>query len=229
MVSYNDLYLLTIGIFFVSIIVQISLNSKMKKYSKEKLSSNKTGAEIATEMLYNNGIYDVKVVSVDGFLTDHYNPLNKTINLSPDVYNGISVAAAAVAAHECGHAVQHNKNYIFMYLRSALVPVCNFCSSFIMLFLLIGFAMINTSLLPLEIAIGLYAVTTLFTIITLPVEMDASNRALNWIDENNIVHGEEYNNAKSALKLAALTYVLAALASLTELLRLISIVNSRKE
>lgn len=229
MVQYNDLYFLTIGIFFLSIVVQVLLSSKMKKYSKQQLSSSKTGAEIAQEMLANSGIYDVKVISVDGFLTDHYNPLNKTINLSPNIYNGRSVAAAAVAAHECGHAVQHNKNYIFMYLRSALVPVCNFCSTFIMFFLLIGFMMINTSLLPLEIAICLYAVTTLFTIITLPVELDASNRALNWIDENNIVSGEEYDNAKSALRLAAMTYVLAALASLTELLRLVSIVNDRKE
>ena len=226
---YNNLYLLTIAIFFVSIIVQMSLSSKMKKYSRKKLSSNKTGAEIATEMLHNNGIYDVKVISVDGFLTDHYNPINKTVNLSPGVYNGSSVAAAAIAAHECGHAVQHNKNYIFMYLRSALVPVCNFCSNFITIFLIMGFVMINTSLLPLEIGICLYAVTTLFTIITLPVELDASNRALNWIDENNIVQGQEYDNAKSALRLAAMTYVLAALASLTELLRLVSIVNSRKE
>ena len=224
-----DLYYITIGIFFISLIVQIQLQSKVKKYSKQKLSSGKTGAEVAQQMLNENGIYDVKVVSVGGFLTDHYNPITKTVNLSTDVFNGRNVAAAAVAAHECGHAIQHNKNYIFLHIRTIMTPICAFSARFLTLFILLGFFMINISLIPIEIGIYLYAATTLFTFLTLPVELDASNRALNWIEENNIVDNNEYKDAKSALKLAAMTYVLAALASLTELLRLISIVNSRKE
>ena len=227
--NHIDLYYLSIVIFFVSIIVHGLFNAKVKQYSHKKISSGKSGAEIAEQMLHDNGIFDVKIVSREGFLKDYYNPLTKTVNLSADFYNGRNVAAAAVAAHECGHAIQHNKNYIFLHLRSAMVPLYAFSSKFIILFVILGFFMINISLIPLEIGICLYAITTVFTFLTLPVEVDASNRALNWIETNNIVDDKEYKDAKGALKLAAMTYVLAALASLTELLRLISIVNSRRE
>lgn len=224
-----ELYCISILIFFISLFVQIRFKSKINKLSKQKLYSCGTGAEMAERMLHDNGIYDVKVVSTDGILTDNYNPLNKTVNLSSEVFYGSSVAAVAVAAHECGHAVQHNKNYVFLHLRSVMVPVFSFSAKFVTMFLLIGFFMINISLIPLKIAICLYAMVTLFTFITLPIELDASNIALNWIETNEIVKDKEYKDAESALKLAAMTYVLAALAALTELLRLISIITSRRD
>lgn len=226
MISFN---LLGILFFFLSIIVQIVLKSKMSKFSNISLRSGLTGADIAKKMLNDNGIFDVKIVSVDGFLSDHYNPLNKTVNLSKDVFYGSNVAAAAVAAHECGHAVQHAKGYAFLKLRSAMVPLVAFSSKWLSWLIFGGIFFMRTSLLPLKLGILLYAITTLFSFITLPVEVNASNRALAWMKERNIAFGGENKQAQEALFWAAMTYVVAALGSLAELLRLISFVNRRND
>ena len=183
-----------------------------------------TGKLIAEKMLRENGIYDVQVISSKGFLTDHYNPVNKTVNLSPEVYSGASITAAAVAAHECGHAVQHATAYSWLMMRSRLVPVVQLSSNLVNIVLLIGVIMAasgNTTLL--LIGIGLMAVTVLFTLITLPVEFDASRRALAWLDRTNITSNEEYPKAKDALKWAAMTYVVAALAAVVTLIQYIMI------
>jgi Zn-dependent membrane protease YugP len=185
--------------------------------------SGKTGSEVALKMLRDHGIYDVKVVSVEGFLSDHYNPMTKTVNLSPEVYNGISIASAAVAAHECGHAVQHANAYRWLMLRSRLVPVVQFSSGFVNLILLAGILFINVFPALLLGGIALFALTTLFSIITLPVEFDASNRALAWLRSTNVTDSQEYPKAKDALKWAALTYVVAALGSIALLVQYILI------
>lgn len=182
-----------------------------------------SGAEVAQRMLHDNGIYDVKIKSVNGELTDHYNPANKTVNLSEGVYHGRSAASAAVAAHECGHAVQHAKAYGMLQLRSKLVPVVQVASQYMMWIILIGIFLINTSIIPLALGVALFGATTLFSFITLPVEFDASKRALAWIDQNNIVTSQEHNMAKDALWWAAMTYVVAALGSLATLLYYVSI------
>ena len=187
-----------------------------------------SGREIAEKMLYDHGIHDVKVTSVDGQLTDHYNPLNKTVNLSAEVYQGRNAAAAAVAAHECGHAVQHAVAYYWLGLRSALVPVVSVSSRFVMWILLLGVLMINAFPSLLLVGIGIFSLTTLFSIITLPVEYDASNRALAWIDRKGIVTAREHEMSKDALKWAARTYVVAALASIATLLYYISIFMGRR-
>lgn len=208
----------------ISMLVSMVLKNKFNKYSKVRLSSGLTGREVAEKMLRENGIYDVKVVSVDGFLSDHYNPANKTVNLSPDVYNGTSVSAAAVAAHECGHAVQHATAYTWLNLRSKLVPAVQISSSLVNWILLIGVVMAysgNSTVL--LIGIILMAVTVLFSIITLPVEFDASNRALAWLNHTNITNQTEYPQAKDALKWAATTYVVAALAAVVTLVQYIMI------
>jgi len=192
------------------------------------LSSGRTGAEIAEQMLNDNGIYDVKIVSTDGFLTDYYNPVDRTVNLSPNTYNGSNVAAIAVAAHECGHAVQHARGYAFLQLRSAMVPMLTISSKYMMWIIFLGIMMIRTSLVPLQIGIGLFALTTLFSFITLPVEFNASSRALSWIKNNRVLDFREYRQANEALTWAAMTYVLAAIGSLAELLRLISILNNNR-
>ena len=205
------------------------LKSKMTKFSNINLRSGLTGAEIAKKMLNDNGIFDVKIVSVNGFLTDHYNPLNKTVNLSEDVFYGNNVAAAAVAAHECGHAVQHARGYAFLKLRSAMVPMMAISSRWLSWLIFGGILFMRTSLFPLKLGILLYAITTLFSFITLPVEVNASNRALSWMKEKNVAFGEENKQAQEALTWAAMTYVVAALGSLAELLRLLSFVNRRSD
>lgn len=206
----------------ISMIVSMILKGKFTKYSKVRLSNGLTGREIAEKMLRENGIYDVKVTSVNGFLSDHYNPVNKTVNLSPEVYNGISVSAAAVAAHEVGHAVQHSAGYAPLQLRSKLVPAVQFSSMIVNIVLFIGVMLAlggNPTLL--LIGIILLSVTVLFTLITLPVEFDASKRALAWLQTTNVTSRTEYPLAKDALKWAATTYVVAALAAVVTLLQYI--------
>lgn len=211
-------------IFFMIVggIVSNRLKNKFKKYSLVPLTNGMTGKDVAEQMLLDHGIRNVKVVSVPGRLTDHYNPQDKTVNLSPDVYNKCSVASAAVAAHECGHAVQHAQSYSWLQLRSTLVPAVAFSSKmlnfiFIMMFLgagILNWFGINTALL---IVIAFQATITLFTMVTLPVEFDASNRALIWLNRKNITNQQNHPLAQDALKWAARTYVVAALASLTQL------------
>ena len=206
----------------VSMLVSLVLKSKFTKYSKVPLSNGLTGREVAEKMLRENGIYDVKVTSVEGFLSDHYNPANKTVNLSPDVYNGNSVSAAAVAAHECGHAVQHATAYAPLNLRSKLVPAVQVSSMLVNWVLLAGVIMAYSGN-PTVLLIGiiLMAVTVLFSLITLPVEFDASKRALAWLDRTNVTNSTEYPMAKDALKWAATTYVVAALAAVVTLIQYI--------
>ncbi|MBC7829815.1 MAG: zinc metallopeptidase [Chitinophagaceae bacterium] len=207
----------------LSMLVSGILKSKFSKYGKIPLAAGLTGKEIAEKMLRESGIYDVKVTSTNGFLSDHYNPLTKTVNLSADVYGSSSIAAAAVAAHECGHAVQHADSYPWLQLRSRLVPAVQFSSGIVHWVLIAGVFMI--SLFP-QLLLGgiiLFGLTTLFSVITLPVEFDASNRALAWLDKARITSSTEYPKAKDALKWAALTYVVAALASVATLVQYIMI------
>lgn len=212
-----------LGVFaLISWLVGMRLKSKFNQYSQETFRANLSGAEIAAKMLADNGINDVKIISVEGELTDHYNPQNKTVNLSPSVYHGRSVAAAAVAAHECGHAVQHARAYAWLTMRSNLVPVVNVASrlvNFVILagVILLAFAPLIGSVVVL-IGIVLFGATTLFSLITLPVEFDASNRALAWLDSSGVTASQEHEKAKDALWWAAMTYVVAALASLATLL-----------
>ncbi|HPQ08546.1 MAG TPA: zinc metallopeptidase [Bacteroidia bacterium] len=219
-----DPFLLLLSIVFmvVGLIVSSTLKSKFHEYSMDPLPNGMSGKDIAEKMLRDNGIYDVKVVSVEGELTDHYNPLTKTVNLSPNVYYGKHISAAAVAAHECGHAVQHATAYSMLMLRSQLVPVVQISSTImnILVFgLMFGAAMVpsllNTFLL--IFIIGQSAIT-LFSLVTLPVEIDASRRALQWLNQTNILYGDKYNKAKDALKWAAYTYVVAALGAVATLL-----------
>lgn len=212
----------------ISMLVSMVLKSKFKAYSKVPLMNGLSGKEVAERMLSENGILDVKVISVDGFLSDHYNPINKTVNLSPDVYNGKSIASAAVAAHECGHAVQHATAYKWLNLRSKLVPVVQFGSGIMHWVLLVGILAINTFPALLLGGIVLFALTTIFSIITLPVEFDASKRALVWLNNSSVTNHQEYPKAKDALKWAATTYVVAALASLAMLVQYILIYMNRR-
>ena len=202
------------------------LKSKFKQYSQTPLRSGISGAEAAAKMLQDNGISDVRIVSTGGRLTDHYNPADKTVNLSQEVYSGRNAAAVAVATHECGHAVQHSNAYGMLKFRSAMVPVLNVSSRYLTWVILIGIFMMNTTPIPLLLGIGLFALTTLFAFITLPVEFDASKRALAWMDNQRVVTSQEHSMAKDALKWAAMTYVVAAMASLAQLLYLISIFMS---
>lgn len=222
-------WILFIVIAIVSYIVQSSLNSKFEKYSKIPLANGMTGREIAEKMLRDNGIYDVRVTSTQGMLTDHYNPTNKTVNLSEGVYNNCSVAAAAVAAHECGHAVQHARAYGPLQLRSALVPVVQFSSSIVSWVLLAGIFLVNVFPQLLLIGICLFAMTTLFSFVTLPVEIDASRRALVWLSNAGITNEFNHKQAQDALKSAAYTYVVAALSSLATLVYYIMIYTNRRE
>jgi uncharacterized protein len=208
----------------ISMLVSAILKSRFAAFSKIPLQARLTGKEVAEKMLRENGIYDVKVVSVDGFLSDHYNPANKTINLSPEVYGNYSVAAAAVAAHETGHAVQHATAYAWLNLRSKLVPAVQFSSTIVNWILLIGVFMAasgNTTLL--LIGIGLFAATVLFSLVTLPVEFDASRRALAWLQQTNVTSPQEYPKAKNALTWAAMTYVVAALAAVVTLVQYVMV------
>lgn len=213
----------------ISWLVGNQLKKKFKEYSKIPLKYGMTGRDIALKMLADNNIYDVEVVSVPGKLSDHYNPVNKTVNLSPEVYNGNNISAAAVAAHECGHAVQHSNAYAFLQFRSALVPVVSFSSNIVQWILLAGIIFINTFPNLLLIGIILFATTTLFSFITLPVEFDASKRALVWLDNSGLTTGIEHEKAKNALKWAASTYVVAALASLATLLYYLWIFLGRRD
>lgn len=222
-------WIIFIGIAILSYIVQASLTSKFEKYSKVGLSNGMTGREVAEKMLRDNGIYDVRVISTPGMLTDHYNPSNKTVNLSEGVYSSCSVAAAAVAAHECGHAVQHARAYTPLRMRSALVPVVQFSSSIMSWVLLAGILMLNAFPQLLLIGICLFAMTTLFSFITLPVEIDASRRALVWLNNAGITNAHNHGQAKDALKSAAYTYVVAALGSLATLVYYIMIYLGRRE
>lgn len=229
------MYWIIFGFFMIlSLIVQARLKSRVRKYSKEFLPSGLTGREIAEKMLREHGIYDVKVQCIKGQLTDHYNPTNKTLNLSEDVYNGSHVAAAAVAAHECGHAVQHQEAYHWLGLRSALVPMANIGGTLSTWVILGGLVLLSVlaenqtiGYAVTLIGIGLYALTTIFTFVTLPVEYNASARALSWLENSGLVSGAMHNDAKDALKWAARTYVVAALASLATLLYYISLLNRR--
>lgn len=220
-----------IGIMIVSFVVQARFKSRFKKYSEAPLSSGLSGAEVAQRMLKESGIDDVEVISVEGKLTDHYNPSNRTVNLSPEVYHGRSIAAAAVAAHECGHAVQHATAYTWLQFRSAMVPAVSFASKITTFVLMIGvFLAFSGNYILLAIGVGALAVTTLFAFVTLPVEFDASKRALAWLDHAGITHSsDEYAGAKDALKWAAMTYVVAALSALVTLLYYASILFGRRD
>jgi Zn-dependent membrane protease YugP len=217
-----------IGFMIISWLVSYRLKSKFKEYSQVAFRGNMTGAEIAARMLQDNGINDVKIISVDGHLTDHYNPTDKTVNLSPEVYAGRSVAAAAVAAHECGHAVQHARAYAWLSMRSKLVPAVSFASRYMQWILLAGVLTITIFPYLLLAGIVLFTATTIFSFVTLPVEFDASNRALAWLEGSGVTSSQEHDMAKDALKWAAMTYVVAALSSLATLLYYVSIFLRRR-
>ncbi len=224
--------MMAISVIFMllGMLVQWRLKSKFKAYSQVPTSSGLSGKEIAEKMLRDNGIYDVQVVSVPGFLSDHYDPSKKTVNLSPDVYEGRTVSAAAVAAHECGHAVQHATAYSMLMLRSRLVPAVQISTTLSQWVIIAGVGMLgfgggNQTLL--LVGIVLFAVSTLFSVITLPVEFDASARALKWLDTANITKNDEHAKATDALKWAALTYVVAALASIAMLMEYVMIYMGR--
>ncbi len=220
--DYMVYMVLTAAVSIVGMIISARLQSKFKTYSMVGLRSQKSGKEIAEEMLRYYGLHNVRVQCSQGFLSDHYNPLDRTVNLSPEVFQGRSIAAAAVAAHECGHAVQHDTAYAMLQLRSKIVPVVKVASIAQQYLLLAAFMLANTFPSLLLITIIAFAITTVFSLITLPVEFDASKRALAWIDKQGVVSpGPEYNGAKDALKWAGLTYVVAALSSLVMLIYLI--------
>ncbi len=218
-----NIWIIFIGFMILSWIVSFTLKSKFTKYSKIPLDNGMSGREVAEKMLHDHGIYDVKVESVEGQLTDHYNPANKTVNLSKEVYSGRSISAAAVAAHECGHAVQHAKAYAWLGFRSSLVPVVSVSSRYVQWILLAGILLIRTFPALLLAGIILFALTTLFSFITLPVEINASQRALAWLSNAGITSYQNHEKAKDALKWAAYTYVIAALGSLAALLYYIMI------
>ena len=223
------MYLLLAGLIMLfSWLVSRQLKNKFEKYSKLKLNNGMSGAEIAEKMLADHGITDVTVISTPGRLTDHYNPADKTVNLSEAVYNQRNAAAAAVAAHECGHAVQHATAYSWLEFRSQLVPVVNIASNYVQWILIGGIFMMKTFPNLLLIGIVLFAATTIFSIITLPVEYDASNRALAWLENKNMLTSEEQAGAKDALKWAARTYVVAAIGSIATLLYYIMIYMNRR-
>ena len=222
MFGFDPVLLVLVIVFaIIGFAVSSRLKSVFEEYSKMPLSSGMTGAQVAEKMLRDNNIYDVRIESVPGKLTDHYNPANKTVNLSPEVYSGRSVSAAAVAAHECGHAVQHAVEYPWLQMRSTLVPIVNFSSralNFIyiaMIFLAYASNLWSQMLLAIII---LQTAITLFSVVTLPVEMDASNRALVWLNSSGLTRGKEHEAATTALNWAGRTYIVAALASLTTLL-----------
>jgi uncharacterized protein len=221
-------YVLFGALMLISWVVSAQLKKRFKKYSQVPMNFGLTGKDVAEKMLRDNGIYDVSVISVDGELTDHYNPLKKTVNLSRDVYYGNSVAAAAVSAHECGHAVQHAHSYAWLQMRSALVPMVSFASNWIQWVLLAGILLVNSFPQLLLAGITLFALTTIFSLITLPVEVNASQRALAWLSGARITSHDTHENAQDALKWAAYTYFIAALTSLATLLYYILIYLGRR-
>lgn len=212
-----NIYIIFIGIAIASYLVQQSLTSKFRRYSRVRINSYMTGRDVALKMLHDNGIYDVKVTSVSGTLTDHYNPATKTVNLSDGVFATNSVTAAAVAAHECGHAIQHACGYAPLRLRSALVPIVSFASQWMSWVLLAGILLVQSFPLLLELGIALFAMTTLFSLVTLPVEVDASRRAVRWLSSAGITDHSTTPVASSLLHSAAYTYVVSALGSLATL------------
>lgn len=222
-------WILFIGIALISYLAQYNVKSKFKKYSQMPMAGGMTGKDIAEKMLRDNNIYDVKVVSTSGMLTDHYNPATKTVNLSEGVYNSCSVAAAAVAAHECGHAVQHATSYSWLKMRSALVPAVSFASNWMTWILLAGIITIQSYPQIMLFGIGLFACTTLFSFVTLPVEINASNRALAWLSTTGLTTANNDEAAKDALNSAAYTYVVAALSSLATLIYYIMIYMGRRD
>lgn len=225
----NAFYLiLFVAIAILSYSVQGNLNRKFKKYSKVATRDGSTGYEVACRMLAQHGLSDVKVTCVEGQLTDHYNPENNTVNLSKDVYYGNSIMAAAVAAHECGHAVQHAQGYAPVRMRSALVPVVQFSSQIVTWVLLLGILMVEVFPGLMLAGIALFAMTTLFSFVTLPVEIDASSRALSWLQHSTVASRDTMDGAKDALKAAAYTYVVAAVSSLGTLIYYIMIYSSRR-
>ena len=226
----NEIFFVSLLFLGISFLVSAVLKSKFTKYGKIGLSNGLSGREIAEKMLRESGIYDVKVISVQGFLSDHYNPANRTVNLSPEVYNGTSISAAAVAAHECGHAVQHATQYGPLMFRSKMVPAVQVSSMLVNWILLAGIIVLASTNNPTILLIGIIimSITVLFSLVTLPVEFDASKRALAWLQQANITNATEFPKAKDALKWAATTYVVAALAALVQLFQYIMIfMNSR--
>ena len=222
-----NIWLIMILVMAASFIVQQMLQSRFNKYSQVGLPNGMSGAEVAQKMLHDHGIYDVKVVPTNGMLTDHFNPQTKTVALSESVYASRSVAAAAVAAHECGHAVQHAYGYGPLKMRSALVPVVNFASNIVQWVILAGILLINTMPGLLWLGIALFATTTLFSFITLPVEVNASSRAIAWLSRAGVTDGKTHSMAVDALKWAAYTYVVAAIGSLATLFYYIGIARNR--
>ena len=220
-------WIIFIGVAILSWLVQWNLQRKFKKYSEIGNSSGLTGAEVAMKMLHDNGLYDVQVTHVEGQLTDHYNPTNKTVNLSEGVYNSNSIMAAAVAAHECGHAVQHARAYAPLNMRSQLVPIVSFASQWVTWVILAGIFLLEVFPQVLLVGILLFATTTLFSFITLPVEIDASRRAVLWLESSGMTNYTNHAFAKDALKAAAYTYVVAALGSLATLIYYIMIFMGR--
>lgn len=223
MMGNPGIWIIFLLVMLGGMLISYRLRSKFKTYAQIPLASGMSGKQVAEKMLHDHGIYDVQVVSVNGFLSDHYNPANKTVNLSPDVYEGRSIASAAVAAHECGHAVQHAAAYSMLMLRSRLVPVVQFSSGIVQWVLLAGIFTIRIFPGLLLAGIVLFALTTLFSLVTLPVEFDASRRALAWLKSGQVVGSQEFDKAKDALWWAAMTYVVAAVQSLLTLLYYISI------
>jgi Zn-dependent membrane protease YugP len=225
----GSIYIISLLFVGIGMLVSLRLKSKFNQYGAVRIRSGLTGRDVAMQMLKDNGIYNVKVELGQGFLSDHYNPLTKTVSLSPDVYHQASIAAAAVAAHECGHAVQHARLYPWLMLRSRLVPVVQFSSMFIQWVLLAGILLVNTFPGLLLGGILLFATTTIFSLVTLPVEFDASKRGLSWLQQSGISNGQELIQAKDALHWAAMTYVVAAVSSLVTLIQYILIYLSNRD
>jgi Zn-dependent membrane protease YugP len=224
-INLNWLLIIIIGV--VGLIVQSRLRSVFAKYSQVPFPGGMTGREVAEKMLRDNGITDVKVVSTPGMLTDHYNPQTQTVNLSSDVYNSCSVSAAAVAAHECGHAVQHAQGYAPLRMRSAMVPVIQICSSLSTWVILAGMLLINTMPQLFWLGIAMIAASALFSIVTLPVEYNASSRAMAWLESSGTLQGQQVGMARTALSWAARTYLVAALSAIATLLYYVSIARGR--
>jgi uncharacterized protein len=224
------IYVITLVFAGIGMFVQWRLKSKFQQYSEIGLRNGLSGREIAEKMLRDNNIFDVRILSVEGQLTDHYNPSDKTVNLSPDVYHGRHASAAAVAAHECGHAVQHAVAYSMLQFRSAMVPVLSIANNFMPIALMVGMMILYSTGNKMVLTIGviMFALATLFSFVTLPVEFDASRRALAWMDSKNIVTVEEHKMAKDALWWAAMTYVAAALGMLAQLLYYLSLLSGRR-
>lgn len=223
------IYLISIAFMIIGWLVSRQLKSKFEKYSQTPISSGLSGQQIAEKMLRDHNIHDVKVISVEGRLTDHYNPLDRTVNLSHDVYYGRNAASAAVSAHECGHAVQHARAYSMLQLRSALVPMVSFASKWVHWVLLAGIVLVNTFPSLLLLGITLFAATTAFSFVTLPVEFDASKRALVWLESAKITTSQEHEQSKDALWWAAMTYVVAALAALATLMYYVMVYMGRRD